>query len=112
MKNPQRHRDRKAHSGEPLGAPSMWLSVYGKRAFLAFKRELFWLKESHRLVVELGADLRGKLMDPMEVLGLPGRQELRRILAQLGATPADESKVTLPDEEEEDPDEAFFRRPH
>jgi hypothetical protein len=30
----------------------------------------------------------------------------------LAATPADESKVTLPDDDEGDPDDAFFDRPN
>lgn len=111
VKNPGRHRSRKAPKGQAaLGGPSAWLSLYGKRAFEAFKRELPWLKESHRLLVELGAQTRGKLMDPeVDVVGLQERQELRRILAQLGATPADESKVNIPDAGDDEPEEALFK---
>jgi hypothetical protein len=111
VKNPGRHKGRAAPKGvAPLGAAPIWLGHYGMKAFQAFKRELPWLKESHRVLVELAAGYRGVMMnpDPEVRLGLQSAQELRRCLAQLGATPADESKVSLPDGGEEDPDDAFF----
>jgi hypothetical protein len=108
-KNPKRHASRAAPKGVPmLGKASPWLDPWGVRAFEAFRRELPWLKESHRLLVEIAAHLRGRLMNPEEILGLAGMQELRRCLAQLGATPADESKVTLPDAGDQDPDDHLF----
>jgi hypothetical protein len=113
VKNPGRHKGRGAPKGvAALGGPSMWLDVYGKRAFQAFKRELPWLEEADRMIVELASMFRGRLLDPEgQGLGLQAGQELRRCLAQLGATPADRSKVTVPDDGEEDPDEAAFSRP-
>jgi hypothetical protein len=111
-KNPQRHRGRKAAGGAALGKPSPWLSRGGRTAFASFKRELPWLKESHRVIVELASHLRGHLIEPPHLLGLQGMQELRRCLGALGATPADESKVTLPDDDAEDPEEAFFSKPN
>lgn len=114
VKNPGRHKDRTAPTGgATLGAAPKWLGYYGMQAFHAFKRELPWLKESHRVLVELASCYRARMLnpDPEVVLSLPAAQELRRCLAQLGATPADESKVTLPDGGEEDPEEAFFRQP-
>src|SRR5665213_2498665 len=98
VKNPQRHKKRRAPVGQaPLGPAPMWLGPYGMKAFQAFKRELPWLKEWHRVLVELASGYRGRMLDPELGLGLQAAQELRRCLAQLGATPADESKVTLPD---------------
>ena len=112
VKNPQRHKDRSEPKGVvKLGAPSAWLDEWGARAFELFKAELPWLQESDRVIVELASSLRGRLMDPAGVIGLQAAQELRRCLAQLGATPADRSKVTLPDEGKEDPEDAFFRQP-
>lgn len=113
-KNPRRHKSRsEPRASGDLGAPSAWLDVWGKRAFERFRKELPWLKESDRVLVELASSLRGKLMnpDPEVGLGLNGMQELRRCLSQLGATPADRSKVSVPDGDEEDPEDAFFRGP-
>lgn len=112
-KNPQRHKGRKVPANQrPLGKPSRWLTGWGQKAFEAFKAELPWLKESHRMLVELAADLRGHLSDPERGnLSLQARQELRRCLAQLGATPADESKVNFADGDEEDPLAGLFTPP-
>ena len=113
-KNPQRHRGRKAAKGGELGKPSAWLKLHpgAIKAYAAFKRELPWLKESHRAIVEIASQLRGRQITPGEILGLPGMQELRRCLAVLGATPADESKVAQADGDEEDPEEALFSKPN
>jgi hypothetical protein len=115
VKNPGRHKNRRAPRGvAALGAAPMWLGPSGMKAFQAFKRELPWLKESHRVLVELASIYRGRMIDPdpeKVPLGLQAAQELRRCLAQLGATPADESKVTLPDDGEEDPEAALFAAP-
>lgn len=110
VKNPQRFRDRASPKGDALGGPSAHLTLYEKRAFERFKAEIPWLKESHRLLVELGATLRAKILDPNQLPDLKELQELRRILGQLGATPADESKVAH-GQEDEDPDDAFFAAP-
>ena len=115
VKNPQRHRDRGQAKGvAELGKPSAGLGEYAKRAFELFRRELPWLKESHRVIVELAATYRGRMLDPEDHISLQAAQELRRCLAQLGATPADESRVMLPDDGDQDEDEAFFsaRPPH
>jgi len=100
-------KGRAAAKADGLGGPSTHLSLWERRAFERFKREIPWLKESHRLLVELGATLRGKILDPEATPDLKELQELRRILGQLGATPADESRVAHA-AEEEDPDDAFF----
>ncbi len=114
-KNPQRHRGRAAPKGvAELGEPSAYLEPHEREAFRRFKRELPWLKASHRLLVELASRYRGRLMHPdpeQRTLSLQAMQELRRCLAQLGATPADESKVNIADGAEEDDDDAFFRAP-
>lgn len=112
VKNPGRHKARSApkNTGE-LGPPSAHLDPFAKKAFQLFRVELPWLRESHRVLVELASIYRGRMIDPdpMAILSLQGAQELRRCLAQLGATPADESKVNTAGGDEEDPDEALFR---
>lgn len=111
VKNPARHKGRRAPAGGvPLGGPSAHLGLYEKRAFERFRAELPWLKESHRLLVEIASKYRGLLLDPdVPLVGLQTMQELRRCLGALGATPADESKVSIASGDEEDPDEARFQ---
>jgi hypothetical protein len=112
IKNPGRHKGRAAPAGlAALGAAPMWLGTWGMKAFQLFKRELPWLTESHRVLVELASSYRGRMLnpDPEVQLSLQAAQELRRCLAQLGATPADESKVNTGHGDDEDPDEKHFR---
>ena len=108
VKNASRLRGRGGPKGvAALGGPSQHLTLYQRRAFERFRTEIPWLKESHRLLVEIAATLRAKILDPETLPDLKELQELRRILGQLGATPADESKIQH-GAEEEDPDDAFF----
>lgn len=112
VKNPQRHKGRAAPKGVAgLGAPPAWMDPHSRKAWQQLQRELPWLKESHRGIVEITAMLRGRIIETGGPIGLQPMQELRRCYAQLGATPADESKVTLPDDDGEDPEAAFFQAP-
>ena len=43
-----------------------------------------------------------------EEVGVSALNQLRMCMAQMGATPADRSKVAVPDEPEEDPADRFF----
>jgi hypothetical protein len=107
VKNPSRFKARRAPKGpKELGAPSAHLDLYAKRAWERFRAELPWLKESHRSLMEIASYLRGRQLEG--TADLKSLQELRRCLGQLGATPADESKVTTPDGEEEDPEDKLF----
>jgi hypothetical protein len=117
IKNRKRHAGRKAPRIETLGGPSRHLTVYQHRAFERFRAELPWLKESHRVLVEIASQLRGAMLDPGTAeapspgLSLQGLQELRRCLSAMGATPSDESKVNWSGGEEDDPDDQLFGRP-
>lgn len=112
VKNPARHRARKAPAKlSALGAPPAWMDEFSKRAWAQLVAELPWLKASHRGIVEITAMLRGRILEAKGPIGLQPMQELRRCYAQLGATPADESKVTQPDEGDDDPDAALFAAP-
>ena len=109
IKNPKRFKRRRAPKAQrPLGKPSRHLDLFAYRAFERFRRELPWLKESHRALVDLAATLRGRLLDPTVPIDLKVMQELRRCLGQLGATPADETRLNLTPEDEPDPEEALF----
>jgi hypothetical protein len=106
IKNPQRFRERKEPASVPLGEPSKHLDHFGKQAFEAFKRELPWLMEGDRSLVEVASALRGRLIEDAAGVGVSALQALSAVLSKLGATPVDRSKVALPGEEEE-PDEFF-----
>ena len=43
-----------------------------------------------------------------EEVGVSALNQLRMCMAQMGATPADKSKVAVPDEPREDPTDRFF----
>jgi hypothetical protein len=67
-----------------------------------------WLNRSHRCIVGIASIARAELTAgnaDIKMLAL-----LRQCLGQLGATPADASKITLPDEDDEveDPSSKYF----
>lgn len=105
-KNPQRFKNRKEPKsiGE-LGDPPSWLvdtdSNKSKSAWLLFKREIPWLTESHRMLVGLAANIQGRVMANQDV-GVQALNLLRQCLGSMGATPSDASKVTLPEDDDED----------
>lgn len=104
-KNPGRHADRAAPKVVSLGAPSPFLDREGQEAWEAFKRELPWLAESDRSLVEIAAHVRGRLLGGEDV-GVTALSMLQSILSKMGASPADRSKVMVPDDEQEE-DEFF-----
>ncbi len=79
---------------------------FGKRAFEAFKRELPWLTEGDRALVEVASSLRGRLIEDAAGVGVSALQALSAVLSKLGATPTDRSKISVPADEEEKDD--FF----
>ena len=111
MKNPQRHKARKAPKGtRPLGQPYARMSENQCAAWEEFRDELPWLNSSHRTLLRLACILTCRL-DEADV-GVNQIQTLSAILSKLGATPVDETKIVVADDSEEDPADAFFGRPH
>jgi hypothetical protein len=104
-KNPQRHRGRVAPTVADLGPASTFLDVNGRAAWESFKRELPWLAESDRALVEIASHVRGRLIGGEDV-GVTALSMLQSVLSKMGASPADRSKVTVPDGEEAE-DEFF-----
>ena len=104
-----RFRNRKEpESAGPLGPPPAWLKKPAADAWEAFDDELPWLNRSHRCIVGIASIARAELTAgnaDIKMLVL-----LRQCLGQLGATPADASKITLPDEDDEveDPSSKYF----
>lgn len=108
-KNPQRFRDRKEPVATgPLGREPEWFDEMQASMWEGFKVELPWLTESDRAVMEVACVLRAQLRLQPQDIGVTKMNLLRLCLAQLGATPADRSKVAVGDGDEQDPDDRFF----
>src|SRR3954447_10742465 len=105
--HPSRFARRSASHTAPLGEPSNWMNNEQRVAWNQFRREVPWLMESDRALVEIASYLRARIMAGGEV-GVGAMNQLRMCAAQMGATPADRSKVVLPDEPEDDPAHRFF----
>ena len=106
--NPSRFKDRNEPKvGDGLGDPPVWFGPEAATAWQSFKIELPWLNHSHRSLVEIASGLRARLIRKEDV-GVQALNLLRQCLAQMGATPADASKVSIPNDDEKDPDDALF----
>jgi hypothetical protein len=111
LHDPKRYKSRKEPTSQgPLGKPPKWMKNESQReAWETFADELPWLNHSHRALVGIAFEIRGKLIAGEEV-SVNGLNLLRLCLGQMGANPVDSSKVTLPedDEDEEDPAAKYF----
>ena len=106
--HPTRFKDRKdAKADGPLGNPPAWLKdtpeLKAKSAWKLFEKELPWLNQSHRMLVGMASNIQGRMMAGQEV-GVQAMNLLRQMLGQMGATPADASKVAIPDDGDEKDD--------
>lgn len=106
--DPQRFRDRKEPKGKPLGEPSEGLTETQQKCWEAFRREMPWLMESDRALVETASILRARLWTNHD-LGVQALGQLRMCISAMGGTPADRSKVSVPDEESDDPAAEFLQ---
>jgi hypothetical protein len=110
LHDPARFKNRKEPKPTgPLGPPPKWMKNPNQReAWQTFGDELPWLNSFHRTLVAIASELRGKLIAGEE-LSVNGLNLLRLCLGQMAATPVDASKITLPEEEdEEDPSSKYF----
>lgn len=105
--NAGRFKGRSEPRAPTLGLPPVWFSKEQKAVWAQFAHELPWLNASHRALLEIAVTVRSRLIAGDEV-GVQAMNLLRQCLGQMGATPADASKITVPDAEDEDPDEKFF----
>lgn len=106
--HPSRFKDRTEPKSTPLGAPSDVLSDDERRCWESFKREMPWLMESDRTLVEVACRLRARMWgDPN--MGVQALAQLRMCVSAMGGTPSDRSKVTSPDDDgSDDPGAAYF----
>jgi hypothetical protein len=107
-KNPQRFKNRTdAKVDGPLGNPPAWLKdtpeLKARAAWKLFEKELPWLNQSHRTLVGMAANIQGRIMAGEDV-GVQKMNLLRQMLGQMGATPADASKVAIGDDGDEKDD--------
>ena len=105
--HPGRHKARAEPKVAALGEPSRFLDDYGARAWEGFKREMPWLGESDRALVEIASLVRGRLLAGQDV-GVTALSMLQAILGKMGGSPADRTKVSVPDGDEGDPEDRFF----
>lgn len=107
-KNPQRFRRRSEPKGiAPLGPPPSWIKDSDANkalsAWRALVKRIPWLNSSHEPLLAIACNTYGRLIAGQDV-GVQSLNLLRQCLGQMGATPADASKVALPDEGEEKDD--------
>lgn len=105
-KNPGRFKGRANPKVKPIGAPPEHLTVHAKRAWRMFVSRMPWLTASDEAMLELASMIRGLILAGEDV----GVQKLglyATTLSKLGASPTDRTKVTMPDEDEEEEDEFF-----
>lgn len=108
--NPARFKGRtEPRSTGPLGPPPKWMkNAASQEAWNTFGTELPWLNMSHRAIVSIAADIRGRQIAGEDV-GVKAFSLLRMCLNSMGATPADASKVQMPDKDNpDDPSEKYF----
>lgn len=88
---------------EDIGEPFDWLKPHAKRAWRDLADEIPWLNKSHRTLLGIAATIRGRMMgDSNEEVGVQAMNLLRQALNSMGATPADASKITVSDGDEEE----------
>jgi hypothetical protein len=108
----KRFKDRREPPSQgPLGKPPKWIKRPTQiEAWNTFADELPWLNRSHRAIVAIASEIHGKLIAGEEV-SVNGLNLLRLCLSQMGGTPVDASKITLPDDDDgdsEDPSKKYF----
>ena len=95
-----------------LGAPPTWLRDTEKNkprlAWEIIRDEIPWLNSSHRMLVATMCNQLGRLVAGQDI-GVQASVFIRQCLGQMGATPADASKIPLPqDDPEDDPAFKYF----
>lgn len=112
-KNPKRYRGagETPKSGRSIGSPPDWMGEHAKDAWRELVDEVgAWVKYEHRFAMENAALIRGQIREMVQ-LGEPITASLfsaaSTAVGKLAASPVDESKVSPPEEEDEDPAHEF-----
>lgn len=97
-----RYKDRKEPKvSADIGKAPKWMNAEQGRVWKTFCKELPWLNASHRALLEIATTIRTRVIAGQEV-GVQALNLLRQCLGQMGATPSDASKISMPDEDEKD----------
>lgn len=107
-RSPGRFKDRSKPKHKPIGAPPRSFDVHQKAAWVAFVDEMPWLSKSDRTVVQVASRLRAAMENDPQ-FPMAGFAQLRMCISAMGGTPADRTKVSAPDEEDEDPADEFLQ---
>ena len=109
LKDPQRYRNRSNPLTDPLGTPPAWLTKEAKSKWRTLAAEIPWLRKSDRQLVAITATLGASLQaDPLK--NIAALSEYRRQLCALGGSPADRSKIFVPEQDDEnDPAKEFIQ---
>lgn len=75
-----------------IGDPHVWLNENAQKAWREIVEEIPWLNSSHRGLLAIAASIRGRMIAGDEC-GVQVLNLLRQCYGQMGATPADASKV-------------------
>jgi hypothetical protein len=112
IKHPGRFESRKTPKRvRAIGEPYARMTEPQRVCWEEFRSELPWLNSGHRTILRMACILAAR-MDTDPEFGVQATQALSSILSKLGATPVDETKVYHADEEDEDPADKFFGKPH
>jgi hypothetical protein len=103
--HPKRFDKRSNPQTGPLGEAPAWMPA--ELVWEQFGADFPWLQRSDRYVVEIATILRAKVLSGAEVT-TSDLNQLRLCIGMMGGTPADRSKVTMVEEADEDPTEAYF----
>jgi hypothetical protein len=106
-RNPGRFAGRSTPWTGPLGDAPAWLSPAQVAAWEVLRTELPWLQTSDRILVGIASIILARVMAGEDV-GATLLNQLRLCMTQMGATPADRSRVVLAEEPDEDPLDHYF----
>lgn len=109
--HPERFKDRtKPKRTRPVGEPYATMTDPQRVAWAEYQRDLPWLTSSHRPLLRMACIWTARMEETD--FGVSATKALSSILSKLGATPVDESKVNHGGDDDEDPSDRFFNRPH
>lgn len=102
--HPTRFKGRKEpKAASDIGKAPKWMNADQSKVWSLFAKELPWLNGSHRSLLEIATTIRTRVIAGEEV-GVQALNLLRQCLGQMGATPSDATKVSMPDSGEEKDD--------
>lgn len=111
ISHPESYRNRTEPTiTDPIGEPFAWVKNTDKNrareAWAVIASTVPWLNSSHRILVAAASNILGRIIAGQDV-GVQASNLLRQCLGQMGATPADASKISWAPVEI-DPDDEIF----